>query len=49
MTQTGQISLTDCIYFQSYSVKRISCLMLSDVMKFVNTFGDVMKFENVEL
>ena len=25
ITKTGQIALTDCVYFRSYSVKCISC------------------------
>ena len=32
MTWTGQISLTDCIYFPSYLVKYISCFMLRRLM-----------------
>ena len=33
-----EISLTDCVYFPSYSVNCISCFMLS-------AFDDVMTFE----
>ena len=40
MTKTGQISLTDCIYFQSYSVK---CILF-----YVQAFDDTMKFGNAE-
>ena len=35
------MSLTDCVYFPSYSVKCISSFMLRQ-------FDDVMKFENAE-
>ena len=30
--QTGRISLTDCVYFPSYSVKYIPCFMLRHLM-----------------
>ena len=32
MTETGQISLTDCVSFPSYSVKCISSVMLRHLM-----------------
>ena len=32
MTKTDQISLTDCAYFPSYSVKCISCFILRNLM-----------------
>ena len=34
--QTGPISLTDCVYFPSYSVKCISCFMLRHLMMWWN-------------
>ena len=40
MTQTGQITLTDCAYFPSYSVKCIFCFIT-----FYDAFDDVMKLE----
>ena len=32
MTWPSRVSLTDCVYFQSYSVKCISCFMLRHLM-----------------
>ena len=32
MTQTGKISLPDCFYFPSYSVKHVSHFMLKHFM-----------------
>ena len=49
MTQTGQISSTDCVYFPSHSVEYFSCFMLRPLMMSQNlNISKNLKFNFLE-
>ena len=48
MTYSGQISLTDCVYFLSYSVKCIPCYMLRHLMASWNSISKILNLYFLE-